>query len=131
MSEALLQQPYWRALEAYPLVKGLHLPLEMNFHPKTAIDFAANHWEVPVVFLAAYALFCVFGQKVMKDRKPLNLQLPLALWNLLLSVFSFIGMMRTVPHLLVNVTTQPFEDTICKAPIEDWGTGPTGLWVAL
>jgi hypothetical protein len=131
MSYAYLDEPYWQLVEQRPVHKALHLPFEMSFHPRAAIDFAKNHWEVPVLCLAAYALFCYFGQKVMKDRKPFNLQLSLALWNLFLSVFSFIGMIRTVPHLLANISSMPFEDTICKAPLNDWGSGPTGLWVAL
>lgn len=46
-------------------------------------------------------LVAVFGiQKIMANRKPFDLKWPLAYWNLLLAAFSFIGMIRTVPHLL-------------------------------
>ena len=40
---------------------------------------------------------------------------PLAYWNLCLSLFSFCGMIRTVPHLLNNITTLSFRDTVCTS----------------
>ena len=38
---------------------------------------------------------------------------------------------RTVPHLLHNVTSLPFKDTICRDPAETYGEGACGLWVML
>ena len=55
----------------------------------------------------------------------------LALWNFALLLFSFIGAYRTVPHLLHNVMSKPFEATICTQAAADWGDGATGLWVQL
>lgn len=103
----------------------------MAYTPTAAVQFAAEHWEVPIGFLVVYAAFCVGGQKYLESRKGYNLQFPLAMWNLFLSVFSFIGMLRTVPHLVTNIMYMPFEDTICTYPPNDWGVGGTGLWVML
>jgi len=40
-------------------------------------------------------------------------------------------MVRTVPHLLHAISTQPFRDTICTTPNSSYGEGACGLWVML
>ena len=55
----------------------------------------------------------------------------LACWNAFLSLFSFIGMCRTVPFLLATVISKNYDETICTSPTESYGTGPTGFWVML
>jgi len=55
----------------------------------------------------------------------------LAAWNAFLCIFSFMGAIRTVPHMLYLVGNSSFEDTICTPPDHEWGVGATGLWVQL
>ena len=54
-----------------------------------------------------------------------------ALWNLGLSLFSWIGFFRTMPHLLHNLTHFSVRDNICRDPEAMFGSGSTGLWVQL
>jgi hypothetical protein len=56
-----------------------------------------------------------------------------ALWNLLLSVFSIIGVTRTVPYLLTTVQNHGFVYTLCENPINWWGKAgnPCGVWIVL
>ena len=55
----------------------------------------------------------IFGGKYyMADKKPAgegNRSL-LAAWNFLLSTFSFMGMARTVPHLIHNIFHKSLEE---------------------
>ena len=67
----------------------------------------------------------------MSTRPAFDLRYPLAAWNGLLSTFSTIGMMRTVPHLVASILSQNYSDTVCTAPIVSWGKGTTGFWVML
>mmetsp|Transcript_12139 Transcript_12139/g.35146 ORF Transcript_12139/g.35146 Transcript_12139/m.35146 type:complete len:243 (-) Transcript_12139:59-787(-) len=60
-----------------------------------------------------------------------DLLMPLAYWNAFLSVFSFLGAMRTVPDLLYRFGTESLESTICSPASSSWGSGATGLWVML
>jgi len=57
--------------------------------------------------------------------------LQLALWNLFLSVFSFIGMSRVVPHTFMMMYTMTLEQQICTSPEFSYGDGAAGLWVML
>ena len=74
----------------------LAFPFERNFEPTAFVQFAKDHPIIPVVAVASYLSICFFGKKVMASRKAFDLRLVLALWNAFLSLFSFVGMCRTV-----------------------------------
>jgi elongation of very long chain fatty acids protein 6 len=40
-------------------------------------------------------------------------------------------MIRTVPHLLNNITTLSFRETVCTSAAKAYGEGACGLWVML
>jgi len=113
----------------------ISLPIENNYHYDISIKyvlFAANNYQIALGFIVSYALFIIIGQMIMKrSAKGYDLRLTLALWNAALSLFSFIGMYKTVPYLVGMIMSQPFEDTVCTDPGTTWGVGPTGLWVML
>jgi len=77
--------------------KLIALPIETDFLPTATVDFAANNWPLAIGIVLAYVAFITVGSMVMdKQAKPFDLRLPLAGWNALLCVFSFIGMLKTV-----------------------------------
>jgi hypothetical protein len=104
---------------------------ELTFDSQPGIDFAHNHMSLPciLVFLYLSSIYC--GNKYMKCRNPYNLRYTLVLWNAILSLFSFIGALRTFPTFLTIVTINNFSDTICLDPRTTWGNGASGLWVQL
>ena len=108
-------------------------PIETSFRSHDYVNFAKDHWEIPIVCVVGYLLFCFFGQKIMamEKVKAFDLQLSLAGWNALLCLFSFVGMFRTVPFLISLVLTKRYEETICTAPNSTWGNGAVGFWVTL
>lgn len=67
----------------------------------------------------------------MANRKPFDLKVPLAVWNLLLSLFSAYGALRTLPHLIHRINTYTFEETICEHVYSAYGCGSVGLAVML
>lgn len=70
-------------------------------------------------------------QYIMKDRQPFGLETPLAAWNLFLAVFSFIGAMRTMPHLLNNIYQGGFHYSMCEPAPQAFGLGASGAWITL
>lgn len=77
----------------------LATPFERTFHPSTTVQFAANNWPLAIGIVTAYVAFITLGSMAMsKMEKPFDLRLPLAAWNALLCVFSFIGMLKTVRY---------------------------------
>lgn len=65
----------------------------------------------------------------MKKREAFDLKWPLAYWNLLLAVFSLIGAIRVVPHLIYLTATQGLGVVACGAPEPLYGNAAVGFWV--
>jgi hypothetical protein len=86
---------------------------------------------IPVIAICLYLTMCFGGRRLMEGQKAFSLRFPLALWNMFLSTFSFLGMIRTVPRLLSSILMTTYERTICTNPIDTWGRGVTGFWVML
>ena len=55
----------------------------------------------------------------------------LAYWNFFLALFSTLGALRIVPHLLWFSATHTFKDTVCTPPQMMNGDGASGLWCLL
>ena len=98
-------QEFQQLFQAYPILEYAYTPFEKNYNAVAGVDFAKENSWIPIVLVTAYVAFCYFGQKYMAKREAFDLRMPLAYWNLFLSTFSFMGMARTVPHLLHNLST--------------------------
>jgi hypothetical protein len=104
---------------------------ENRFSPCSFQPWMEQHFDVAWAAVIIY-MVAVFGvQHLLKDRKPFDLKMKLAGWNLFLSLFSFCGVIRTVPQLLANLYVDGFEYTICEKAIVSYGSGATGLWAVL
>ncbi len=86
-----------------------------------------NNYTVPIISVVAYLAFCYYGQKVMANSKAFDLKYPLAAWNLLLSLFSAWGALRTVPHLMYRIMNYSFEETVCEHVYSGFACGAAGL----
>jgi hypothetical protein len=73
---------------------------EKNFDPQPYLAFANNNYIIPAVAIICYLSFCFGVRSLMEGREAFNLRTILALWNALLSTFSFLGMCRTVSSAL-------------------------------
>ncbi|VDM65414.1 unnamed protein product [Strongylus vulgaris] len=75
----------------------------------------------------AYLLAIYLGQKFMKNRKPLELDGPLALWNFMFSLFSGVAAYKLVPELWNVFEKDGFVGTYCNN--HNYYTDPsTGFW---
>jgi len=68
-------------------------------------------------------------KKVMENRKPFNIKLPLNLWNLWLAVFSIAGSLVTTKALFSEIYNKSLTDSYCKNG--DFFVGTPGLWTFL
>lgn len=117
---------------SYPLLKPLYLEYEHTWNGHVMSEWCNNHWEVAIYSCLAYLTFVFGGGWVMKtfDLK-YNLKPLLAVWNLMLATFSFIGAIRVVPQLLFILNKYGFERTVCAHPETTVGAGASGLWTTL
>ena len=119
-----------------PFGKYLYTPFEVNYDTDAGVRWTREHPYLPLAICAVYLAAIFFGKKYMAHRiasggRRFDLRYPLAYWNAFLSIFSFIGAMRTVPDLLYRLGSEDASNTICTAPSDSWGNGATGLWVQL
>jgi len=104
---------------------------EREFQAEDLAAFCRQWWWVGTLATSLYLVGLWVGTAAMRDRKPYDLKKALAAWNLFLAVFSFIGAVRTVPHLFLMLWTYGFQYTVCRAALVGYGSGATGVWVAL
>ncbi len=69
--------------------------------------WARDHMQMPIVLVVLY-LMVIFGvQRFMRSREAYSLRRAQIAWNAMLSVFSWWGLLRTLPLLVALVTTPP------------------------
>ena len=61
---------------------------------------------------AVYLVAIFAGQRIMKSWPAFQLDSQLKIWNLALSIFSTIGMLRTFPQLIVNLQKGGLDSTV-------------------
>jgi hypothetical protein len=82
----------------YNFSQVLVFPIEREFQPHRAIQFAADNWPLCFACVMGYVIAVFGGKAFMEKRDPFDLKGPLAVWNGFLSLFSFLGMCRTVSY---------------------------------
>ncbi|CAN0169775.1 unnamed protein product [Ectocarpus sp. 12 AP-2014] len=122
-------EPYAEVYDWYPWLRRFYTQREINYDCKEAWHWTRENspW-LPILVCMGYLAFCYVGPKVMANRKPFDLRRPLIAWNFMLSAFSFVGMMRTVPHLVQILYVYGFKYTICAKPTMWYGSGAVGMW---
>jgi hypothetical protein len=110
------------------LLDALHA-WEDSYDTHESIVWAKSHADIPVFAIALYLGFIFYVPGLIK--KPWQLRHTWAYWNLLLSVFSIIGVTRTVPHLIHTLQTKGFAYTVCTEPESWYLRDRVGTWVSL
>lgn len=116
----------------YPVLKPLYpIEAELLYDPFPVVQMMKSVPWAPWVAIAVYYLAIFGGQSYMKNREPWNWRNIMALWNLGLAVFSFIGMIRLLPYVLHIWSNQSVEEVFCHNARKTFAGGATGLWVQL
>lgn len=70
---------------------------ERNFQALPYVTWAGKNWTLSIAIVIIYLMGIQIGTaQIAKMKEPFDLKYPLAAWNALLCVFSFIGMCKTV-----------------------------------
>lgn len=102
---------------------------ELEFTGPVWTLFCRQIWWMGYAAVAFYLFALWAGQMTMKAREPFGLKKCLVAWNLFLAVFSILGALRTVPHLVMLLNHFGFQWTLCRVAFASYGNGPPGLWV--
>jgi len=125
------EHEFTQLYDHFPQIEFLYTQFEKDFRSDMLTKWCDDNWWLPLTLISLYCVMIYAGPIVMKDRKKFDWKYPLALWNAGLSLFSFMGVLRTVPHLLHNLYRFNFDDNICQNAAETYGHGACGFWVML
>lgn len=100
-------------------------PYEKQFDYYSSRRWIKQHLYVPYIIAAVYLVSIYLGQKWMANRPAYQLRTSLVTWNAILSVFSIIGTLRTVPWFFTFVSTYGLHASCC---IEPNVNGVYGFW---
>ena len=124
-------ESYLDLYEHLPFLSNFYFDWEKNFRGEAYVNFAVRTWpRVPLILVTLYILMITIGSYVMKKKEPFVWKHQSAVWNLGLALFSFCGMVRTVPHLLHSIISRRSTDYIMCGG-DNFGEGAVGLWVML
>lgn len=119
----------------FPILEPLYFWFE-KYHKSDSViqyvpvrEWMKEHPEVPLIAVTLYALFLYFGTKYMENREPFKWRKGLAAWNLFLTIYSGISVLRGV-HPLYNYATLPLKENLCTDHRTMYG-GASGLWVII
>ena len=116
----------------FPALVPLYAPMELGFTSLPFVQWAADFWWVPLLLSAVYLLLALsVGPWLMKGREKVTCKNALAVWNLLLSLFSAAGFARTFPHLVYYGAQNGFYASVCAPAETAFGQGAAGLWTML
>jgi elongation of very long chain fatty acids protein 6 len=101
---------------------------EKNFDSQKYTSWVASHWWIPILAIVIYLIVIFGGKKIMNEREAFDLKVPLALWNICLSLFSFLGALRTGPYLIAMILKTSIIGTQCD---NTWYKGHAGCWALL
>lgn len=92
------------------------------------VAFTNEHLEIPVFLISMYLIVVFYLPSTFA--KPFKLKPLMILWNMTLSLFSIIGVIRVFPTLYALYTEKGLIDSVChNGTTPAWFDGPTGLWM--
>ena len=101
--------------------------IESQFDDKKAIPWMTKRWHWSFYFSALYLFLVWYGQRFMKNRKPMDLRRALCMWSTLLCAFSFFAVFRGTRHASQMVYYGGWNHALCDL----WaytGSNGAGLW---
>lgn len=90
----------------------------------------SRYWLCPL-FCSLYLGFIYAAPRLMAKKQPYDLRRPLKYWNLFLAIFSLLGSIRVVPHIVVFLYQFGWQASLCSPPVYTYGRGAVGLWTML
>uniref|UniRef100_A0A0N5BTS6 Elongation of very long chain fatty acids protein n=1 Tax=Strongyloides papillosus TaxID=174720 RepID=A0A0N5BTS6_STREA len=94
---------------------GYRMPIESYFDPHHAAAFVTKYWALTIPIGILYVITVFTLQSLMKDKKPYNLSWIEPLWNGLLAIFSFIGLIRISEDMFYTLKDEGIYASVCHS----------------
>ncbi|EUD64737.1 hypothetical protein C922_04881 [Plasmodium inui San Antonio 1] len=124
-------QPAFRIEDVFPFCAWISFQWERNFKPFGFIQLVHGKFLACPLIVLLYLLMCKYGPAGMKNRKEFDLRRVVFLWNVLLSFFNLIVVVKLTPVLIYAISKYTFTGLLIIPPIYTNAFGTSGLWVCL
>ena len=98
---------------SFTLNHSFYFHFEKEFEHLDYRRWMVEHWTVCFYYVAAYMLIVFGGQQFMQNRPRFELRKALVTWNVILSVFSIIGTLRTLPEMIYVLRNFGLYHSVC------------------
>jgi hypothetical protein len=105
------------------------LAWQETFKGQAMVDAMRDHIDIPVTFVTLYLTLIFYIPS--RVSKPVNCKTSFAIWNLLLTVFSILGSIHTVPVLVGTIWKHGLRYSACAEVEGFYFNGAVGFWVCL
>ncbi|VDD91954.1 unnamed protein product [Enterobius vermicularis] len=89
------------------------LPFEKIEGYVSKTQFLQRTWHHSITISVVYYIFIKFIQRLMENRKPFTLRVPLIIWNFLLAVFSIIAFTRFTEDVAYSAIYRGIYESLC------------------
>ncbi|CAG0888131.1 unnamed protein product [Cyprideis torosa] len=125
-----IKNNFYRPPREYPcLVVGL-TSWESSF--KTAVFsqtiWFRRYWWTGVPICGLYLFLIFAGQRFMRDRHPVNIKVPMIIWNLFIAFFSAYGAFRGIVWAIGEFYHGQFVEAVCYVSHADESCAIIGVW---
>jgi hypothetical protein len=87
---------------------------EQRFDYTMSQKWMSDKWHTAFYWVALYMVVVFGGQSLMTSRDAYKLRKTLALWNVLLALFSILGTFRTLPEMVHVLKEFGFSHSVCS-----------------
>lgn len=105
------------------------LSFEKMFYDKHFNDarfkWMSKNWNLSFLYAIIYIMVVFIGRRVMKDREKFRLNRSLVAWNVVLAIFSILGMIRLLPKFMFVIQTKGLENSVC---VNNFNSGVSLCW---
>jgi len=120
----------WKGMDLRWLQRGAAEGGEHFFSGTYWSRATAEHWEIPLTAVTTYFVIILLLRRLVAQRGAFDVKGLAFWWNLLLSLFSWCGVVACVPVLAQSLWEHGLYFTTC-APPSWYATGWSGVFVAL
>jgi len=96
---------------------------------RDASKWVSMHYSIPLIACSIYLIAIPVLQQIMKNREALKLTLPLAIWNLSLSLFSLIGVINVFPMIFSHLVNGSLHSNFCVKMDQNYGNSHRSIWL--
>ena len=106
-------------------------PFDANFQEKPFGEWLRRHWCLPLVCFTLYLVFIFYMSRCMERKAPLDLRVPLILWNTTVAALNPISTINLTRERLSRIQSYGWRHSVCTVVYYNGSVGFGGSFMVL